>query len=47
MSEMKTFADLGLSEAMLKALDKKGYGYPTTIQEQDIPCFMQWKDVIA
>ena len=47
MSEMKTFADLGLSEAMLKALDKKGYGYPTTIQEQAIPCFMQWKDVIA
>ena len=42
-----TFADLGLSEAMLKALEKKGYGYPTTIQELAIPEFMQWKDVIA
>ncbi len=42
-----TFADLGLSEQMLKALEKKGYGYPTTIQQEAIPPFMQWKDVIA
>jgi len=42
-----TFQDLGLSEAMLKALEKKGYGYPTTIQAQAIPEFLQWKDVIA
>ena len=42
-----TFSDLGLSEAMLKALEKKGYGYPTTIQSEAIPHFMQWKDVIA
>ena len=42
-----TFADLGLSEAMLKALEKKGYGWPTTIQAQAIPHFMAWKDVIA
>ena len=42
-----TFQELGLSEAMLKALEKKGYGYPTTIQAQAIPEFMQWKDVIA
>ena len=42
-----TFQELGLSEAMLKALEKKGYGYPTTIQQQAIPPFMQWKDVIA
>ena len=42
-----TFADLGLSEAMRKALEKKGYGWPTTIQAQAIPHFMQWKDVIA
>jgi len=42
-----TFADLGLSEAMLKALEKKGYGYPTTIQMEAIPHFLQWKDVIA
>ena len=42
-----TFQDLGLSEAMLKALEKKGYGYPTTIQAEAIPHFMEWKDVIA
>ena len=47
MNENITFADLGLSEAMLKALEKKGYGYPTTIQAEAIPHFMQWKDVIA
>ena len=47
MNENITFADLGLSESMLKALEKKGYGYPTTIQAQAIPEFMQWKDVIA
>ena len=47
MKEMMTFADLGLSEAMLKALEKKGYGYPTTIQAEAISCFLQWKDVIA
>ena len=42
-----TFQNLGLSDAMLKALEKKGYGYPTTIQAEAIPHFMQWKDVIA
>ena len=42
-----TFESLGLSSAMLKALEKKGYGYPTTIQAEAIPCFLQWKDVIA
>ena len=42
-----SFQDLGLSEAMLKALEKKGYGYPTTIQQEAIPHFLQWRDVIA
>ena len=42
-----TFESLGLSEAMLKALEKKGYGYPTTIQAEAIPHFMKWEDVIA
>ena len=42
-----TFESLGLSQAMLKALEKKGYGWPTTIQAEAIPHFMQWKDVIA
>ncbi len=44
---MITFSQLGLSDAMLKALEKKGYGYPTTIQQLAIPAFMAWKDVIA
>ena len=47
MEQSITFKELGLSEQMLKALEKKGYGYPTTIQQQAIPEFMQWKDVIA
>ena len=42
-----TFESLGLSPEMLKALEKKGYGYPTTIHAQAIPYFMQWRDVIA
>ena len=42
-----TFKDLGLSDAMLKALEQKGYGWPTTIQAEAIPHFMQWRDVIA
>ena len=46
MNENISFADLGLSQAMLKALEKKGYGYPTTIQAEAIPHFLQWKDVI-
>ncbi|MBQ8238591.1 MAG: DEAD/DEAH box helicase [Oscillospiraceae bacterium] len=46
-SKNLTFQDLGLSDAMLKALEKKGLGYPTTIQAEAIPPFMEWKDVIA
>ena len=42
-----SFRELGLSQPMLNALEKKGYGYPTTIQAQAIPHFMKWKDVIA
>ena len=42
-----TFRDLKLSDAMVRALEEKGYGYPTTIQQQAIPHFMQWRDVIA
>ncbi len=45
--EELTFQNLGLSPEMLKALEAKGYGYPTTIQAQAIPHFLQWKDVIA
>ncbi len=41
------FQDLGLSEELLQALEKKGYGYPTRVQEEAIPPLMQWKDVMA
>ncbi len=47
MEDNITFESLGLSDAMLKALEKKGYGYPTSIQAEAIPHFLQWKDVIA
>ena len=47
MEEQKTFQDLGLSEEILGALEKRGYGYPTKIQEEAIPPLMEWKDVIA
>ena len=47
MSTDMTFKDLGLSAALLRALEKKGYGYPTTIQQEAIPHFLQWRDVIA
>lgn len=42
-----TFENLGISQEILQALEKKGYGYPTEIQEQAIPPLMEWKDVIA
>ena len=47
MEQTVTFADLGLSQEILQALEKKGYGYPTQVQAEAIPPFMQWKDVIA
>ncbi len=47
MDTQVTFNDLGLSENMLKALEKRGYGWPTRIQAEAIPPFMQWRDVIA
>ena len=47
MEENMTFSDLGLSPEILQALEQKGYGYPTTVQAEAIPPFLQWKDVIA
>ena len=41
------FSDLGLSPAMLKALENKGYGYPTSVQREAIPPLLAWRDVIA
>ena len=41
------FKDLGLSAALLKAIDKKGYSQPSPIQEKAIPQVLQGKDVLA
>ena len=41
------YKDLNLSEATLKALDKKGFAQATAIQGGAIPHFMEWKDVVA
>ena len=42
-----TFKDLGLSEALLKAVNKKGYTNPSPIQEKAIPLVLAGKDVLA
>jgi ATP-dependent RNA helicase DeaD len=42
-----TFADLGLSEAILEALSHLGYERPTPIQEQTIPALLQGRDIIG
>jgi superfamily II DNA/RNA helicase len=42
-----TFADLGLSEAVLRAIDDMGYRYPTPIQEQAIPVVLMGRDVLG
>lgn len=41
------FKDLGLSEALLKAIKEKGYTTPSPIQEKAIPQILQGKDVLA
>ena len=47
MNETPTFAALGLSAPILKALEQKGYRYPTQVQAEAIPPMLQWRDVIA
>ncbi|HWK27862.1 MAG TPA: DEAD/DEAH box helicase [Solirubrobacter sp.] len=44
---MTTFADLGLSEPILQALQDVGYESPSPIQEQAIPPLLQGRDVIG
>ncbi len=41
------FAELGLSEAVLKAVEKCGYEQPTPIQAQAIPIVLQGRDLIG
>ncbi len=42
-----TFKDLGLSEPLLRAINKKGYTEPSTIQKKAIPLILEGKDVLA
>ncbi|MCL4162144.1 UNVERIFIED_CONTAM: hypothetical protein GTU68_012786 [Idotea baltica] len=42
-----SFNNLGLSEALLKAVSKKGYTTPSPIQQKAIPPVLQGKDVLA
>ncbi len=44
---MTTFADLGLSDSTLQALQDVGYEQPSPIQEQAIPPMLQGRDVIG
>ncbi|WP_420607016.1 DEAD/DEAH box helicase [Novosphingopyxis sp.] len=42
-----TFADLGLSDELLKAVDKAGYTEPTPIQASAIPSVLMMRDLIG
>src|SRR5215469_106652 len=44
---MTTFAELGLSQPILDALDDVGYQEPSPLQEQAIPHLLQGMDVIG
>jgi superfamily II DNA/RNA helicase len=42
-----TFADLGLSEELLRAVSESGYVHPTPIQEAAIPWVLMGRDVLG
>jgi len=42
-----SFNSLGLSDALLKAISKKGYSTPSPIQQKAIPSILEGKDVLA
>ncbi len=42
-----SFKSLGLSDALLKAISKKGYDTPSAIQQKAIPLILEGKDVLA
>lgn len=42
-----SFKDLGLSDALLKAIKEKGYTTPSPIQQKAIPPILEGKDVLA
>ncbi len=47
LKQVTTFADLGLSPAILKAIEERGYTTPTPIQEQAIPYVLQTRDLLG
>lgn len=47
VNEIVNYDQLGLSDEIMKAIGKKGYVQATPVQAGAIPCFMDWKDVIA
>ncbi len=42
-----SFNSLGLSEALLKAIEKQGYTSPSPIQQKAIPVILSGKDILA
>ena len=42
-----SFNSLGLSDALLKAISKKGYTTPSPIQQKAIPPILEGRDVLA
>ena len=47
ITEIKRYDELGLSPAIMKAIEKKGYVQATPVQSGAIPYFMEGRDVIA
>ena len=47
VNEEVRYADLGLSKALMQAIEKKGYVQATPVQGGAIPYFMEYRDVIA
>ncbi len=45
--QLPVFADLGLSDPILRAIEEKGYRYPTPIQAQAIPAVLSGRDVMG
>tara|TARA_Y100000589_G_scaffold321520_1_gene353015 strand:+ start:2214 stop:3563 length:1350 start_codon:yes stop_codon:yes gene_type:complete len=43
----QTFADLGLSDAILKGIEDQGFEHPTIIQSQLIPLAIEGKDILG
>ncbi|MCX7284175.1 MAG: DEAD/DEAH box helicase, partial [Novosphingobium sp.] len=44
---MSFFAELGLAEPILRALETKGYSDPTPIQRQAIPALLEGRDLLG